>query len=132
MTNLEYFRNWFKVNEPDVFIKPVAVLKKSGRPTFCDDISCKECLFEKPGSYCRTARREWLKKEHVDRLSIDLSKLKVDDKIRVSDDGENWQEAHFAGIDPETGKPKAWANGRTSWSSNVKYIWQYVKLPEDY
>lgn len=45
---------------------------------------------------------------------------KIDDKIEVSADGEEWVKRHFAGIDND-GNCLCYNNGLTSWS---KHIWE--------
>ena len=50
--------------------------------------------------------------------------FKIDDKVLVWDDGNfNKKMAHFAGIHKD-GDPMSWANGRTSFTTDEKTVWQ--------
>ena len=58
----------------------------------------------------------------------DWSKVKVDTKILVSDDGIEWHRRHFARYEDE--KIYAFMNGSTSWVGGILQHWEYAKLPE--
>ena len=138
MTNLEYFRDWFEANKDDVFTESFGLSKKTNAPVLCSKLDCCDCLFRDRDERisvdvddCRIARRKWLNQEHADIPGIDLSKLKVDDKILVSNDGKKWRKVHFAAIDDFTGNPRAWINGGTSWTEITTSCWRYAKLPEE-
>jgi hypothetical protein len=54
---------------------------------------------------------------------------KIDQKIMVSEDGEDWRKRHFAGVDEE-GCPLAWVTSSTSWADRPEHIkWNYARLP---
>ena len=59
---------------------------------------------------------------------IDWSKVAVDTKILVSNDGDVWYHAHFAKF--ENDKIYSFANGTTSFSYNYRELvqWRYAKL----
>lgn len=58
---------------------------------------------------------------------IDWSKVEVDTKILVSDDGNVWRRRYFAKY--ENGKVCAFVGGATSFSNRGSYIsWKYAKL----
>ena len=60
---------------------------------------------------------------------VDWSKVAVDTKILVSDDGENWCKRHFAKY--EDGKIYVFTNGATSWVGGMTQRWKYTKLAEE-
>jgi len=60
---------------------------------------------------------------------VDWSKIPVDAKVLVSNDGEHWQNKHFC--KSENGKLYTWYRGNTSFSANDKHAsasWNYMKL----
>ena len=59
---------------------------------------------------------------------VDWSKVAVDTKVLVSDDGENWRKRHFAKYEDE--KIYVFMNGVTSWVGGMPQRWKYAKLPE--
>lgn len=60
--------------------------------------------------------------------TIDWSKVPVDTKILVSDNGETWFKRYFDKY--KNGKIYAWADGRTSFSARNNDVtgWKYAKL----
>ena len=63
---------------------------------------------------------------------IDWSKVPVDTKMLVSNDGENWHKRYFAKY--EVGEVYCFSFGATSFSNdNISYVapWKYVKLYEE-
>ena len=62
---------------------------------------------------------------------LDWSKVPVDTKILVSDNGDTWHKRHFAKY--ENGSVYAFPNGRSSFTTEVSdtiYPWKYAKLCE--
>ena len=61
---------------------------------------------------------------------VDWSKIEVDTKILVSEDGIDWVKRYFAKY--EDGKVHTFSSGRTKWTSvgNPK-IWEYAKLADE-
>lgn len=59
---------------------------------------------------------------------VDWSKVPVNTKVLVSDDGEDWHKRYFS--DYENGKYYCFLEGGTSWSSDGISIWKYCKLAE--
>lgn len=58
---------------------------------------------------------------------VDWSKVEVDTKILVSDDGDVWRKRYFAKY--ENDKVCAFVGGATSFSNRGSYIsWKYAKL----
>lgn len=97
------------------FIKP-HILKLDS----CGGLSC---------NVCHMLQTLWLLEEY-EEPRVDWSEVEVDTPILVTnfEDGE-WRRRYFAKF--EDGKVYAWANGRTSWSSdNGTYKWNYAKLEE--
>jgi hypothetical protein len=73
-------------------------------------------------------KKEWLK-DIVEE--IDWSKVPVDAKCLVSEDGLNWERKYFSHVNAN-GVPKFYCCGATSWSSgNSTRIWNYYKLAEE-
>lgn len=55
--------------------------------------------------------------------------LKIDDPVLVKGNLHGrWEKRHFAGWSP-TGRMMTWADGKTSWSSNEKFVWSYYAIP---
>ena len=62
---------------------------------------------------------------------VDWSKIPVDTKILVSDDGKLWYKRHFAKY--ENGSVHVFPDGRSSFTteeSDIIYPWKYAKLCE--
>ena len=54
--------------------------------------------------------------------------FKIDEPVMMRmKNGVKWHERHFAGVD--NGKPMAWANGETSWSSHTTCAWDRCRRP---
>ena len=98
-----------------------------GKIVSCTELSCDKCSFY--GVRCATARMEWLKAEYKEPSKITISdNTPIDEKILVSDNGEDWFKRHYAGC--VDGVYYAWNEGRTSWSSSNtshKITWEYMK-----
>ena len=63
---------------------------------------------------------------------IDWSKVTVDTKVLVSDDGKEWSRRHFAKY--EDGKVYCFRNGSTSFSADEEndiLAWEYAKLYQE-
>ena len=63
---------------------------------------------------------------------VDWSKVPVDTKILVSDNGDTWYKRHFAKY--ETGSVHVFPDGRSSFTteeSDIIYPWKYAKLYEE-
>ena len=81
------------------------------------------------GSYhCDNERIMWLCEEYQEP-PVDWSKVAVDTKILVSDDGEHWYKRYFASY--EDGRVYIWSGGGTSWSNNLTSPYNYAKLAEE-
>lgn len=86
----------------------------------CGDVNC---------GYCDTLRTLWLEEEYKEP-EVDWTKVEVDTPILVSDDGKEWEEAHFSEYDEETKMLFAWSFGTTSWTASGESSWKYAKLAE--
>ena len=54
--------------------------------------------------------------------------FKIDEPVMMRmKNGANWHRRHFAGVD--NGKPKAWSNECTSWTSNISCVWDRCRRP---
>ena len=63
---------------------------------------------------------------------VDWSKVPVDTKILVSDNGDTWYKRHFAKY--ENGSVHVFPDGRSSFTteeSDIIYPWKYAKLYEE-
>ena len=63
---------------------------------------------------------------------VDWSKVPVDTKVLVSNDGEKWYKRHLYKY--EDGKFLAWDNGKTSFTAtdvNDRFPWEYAKLYQE-
>ncbi len=68
------------------------------------------------------------------RLVTHYEDWPIDAKVKCrSIKEDSWVHRHFAGVDKETGRPRAWAQGKTSWTENQcrTTIWNYMELVED-
>ena len=66
------------------------------------------------------------------REVVDWSKVSVDTKVLVSNDGEKWYKRHLYKY--EDGKFLAWDNGKTSFTAtdvNERFPWEYAKLYQE-
>ena len=85
---------------------------------------CDKCLFN---GECRVEEkiRNWLNAEYQE---VDWSKVPIDTKVLVSDNGINWYRRYFAGVDRCTNERLAWLDGATSWANRSTRPWKHVKL----
>ena len=100
------------------FIMP-HILKKDS----CAGISCE---------HCHTLQMIWLLEEYEEpeEPKIDWSKVPVDTPVLVRGcEDEEWKKMHFAECVLNT--VYVWEGGKTSWTTDNTYPWEYAKLPED-
>lgn len=99
---------------------------KDGKPFPCGDMDCSSCDFA--CGVCIEGFTDWANSEYIES-PVDWSKVPVDTPILVWDDeDEEWRHRHFKKF--YDGHVIAWANGGTSWSTNVSSAWKYAKLAE--
>lgn len=67
--------------------------------------------------------------EEYQEPSVDWSKVAVDTKVLVSDDGEKWYKRYFASY--EDGRVYVWYGGGTSWNGSLTSPYNYAKLAEE-
>ena len=74
---------------------------------------------------------EILQMEFEEIVNVDWSKVQVDTKILVSDDGKNWCRRYFAKY--ENGRVYAFYDGATSFTGSSETLlgWDYAKLYEE-
>lgn len=99
----------------------------------CSDLRCEKCKFNANGMFmCINVweMEKWLDSEYVEpeKEEVDWSKVPIDTKVLVSDDGINWYRRYFAGIDTHTNEYLAWSDGATSWANRSTMLWKYIKL----
>ena len=100
------------------FIKPY-ILKTDS----CGDMDCYKC---------RMLQMIWLLEdyEEPEEPKIDWSKVPVDTPVLVRGcENEEWKKMHFAECILNT--VYVWEGGKTSWTTDNTYPWEYVKLVED-
>lgn len=130
MTNFEFFKEELaKMAEAS---SPIAI--NNGKPIkCCRDILCKDC--DRHNNCNDSGLIKWLLSEHIEETeNCKICKtLKVDDKILVSNTGDDWKRRYFAGYDSENDVVITYDSGKTSWSSDKTWVshWRYVKLPEE-
>lgn len=74
---------------------------------------------------------EILQMEFEEIVNVDWSKVSVDAKVLVSDNGKLWYKRHFAKY--ENGSVHVFPDGRSSFTteeSDIIYPWKYAKLCE--
>lgn len=97
----------------------------------CAELSCDNCFFYTSPN-CKERITEWMNEEYIDPPQTDWSKVEVDTKVLVSDNGVNWYRRRFAKYEDE--KVYVYPNGTDSWSdgsdeyANDCVVWKYVKL----
>lgn len=67
--------------------------------------------------------------EEYQESPVDWSKVALDTKVLVSNDGEKWFKRYFA--KRKDGKYYTWYQGATSWSTDRMETWEYAKLAEE-
>lgn len=101
-----------------------------GKIIKCEDVPCSKCELIKNrylGFDCFSRMLLWLCEEYQEP-SVDWSKVPVDTKVLVSNDGNNWYKRYFARY--ENGIVYCWDRGATSWSTRITNNWNYAKLAE--
>ena len=113
--------NKYKVNKDeyfcDEFIIP-HILKKDS----CAGIGCE---------HCHMLQLLWLMEEYEEpeESKIDWSKVPVDTPVLVRGcEDEEWKKMHFAECILNT--VYVWEGGKTSWTTDNTYPWEYAKLAE--
>lgn len=112
-----------------------SINKETGKIELCNRLPCDNCLFldndDDDNDYCfdKDILEKWLNEEASE---VDWSKVPVDTKVLVSDDGITWFNRYFSHYAYK--KAYIFNNGCTSWttpdSSKVTY-WKYTKLAKD-
>ena len=103
------------------FVQPY-ILKENG----CASINCEACFMY---------QMVWLLKdyeeyEEPEEPKIDWSKVPVDTPVLVRGcEDEEWKKMHFAECILNT--VYVWEGGKTSWTTDNTYPWEYAKLVED-
>ena len=115
-------------------IAGVAVV--NGKPERCAVTPCSGCDFCYE-DLCGEALKKWMEKDYSEKehekqkIQPEVKKLKQDDRVLVSIDGNNWIKRYFAKYDSEKELVYAYINGATSWSAGGYNQWKYAKLPKD-
>lgn len=106
----------------------VAIDRRTKKVQSCSEVTCWNCVFYNGDVSCSALLMLWLYEEY-EEPTVDWSKVPVDTKVLVSDDGEEWHKQHFA-------KRKrdgfyTWYDGATSWTTDLIEAWEYAKLAEE-
>lgn len=125
MKNYEKYENEIRKYNGDKFcvdfVQPY-ILKENG----CASINCEACFMY---------QMVWLLKdyeeiEEPEEPKIDWSKVPVDTPVLVRGyEDEEWKKMHFAECVLNT--VYVWEGGKTSWTTDNTYPWEYAKLVED-
>ena len=131
MTNFEKYKK--QIPELIYNTKDPSLAVVGSKIINCRDARCSECEFSKKkreyvGINCFGKLLVWLCEEYQEP-SVDWSKVAVDTKVLVSDDGEKWFNRYFAEFDD--GRVYVWSYGGTSWSNNLTSPYNYAKLAEE-
>lgn len=129
MKNKEFYKE--KIFEIACEHSKVAVV--NGEPANCRSLNgCTSCDFYISEVRCKDGFKDWLEKEHEEQKNQpEVKKLKKDDRVLVSMDGNNWIKRYFAKYDSEKELVYTYNDGMTSWTSGGASKWMYAKLPEE-
>ena len=109
-------------------------IKKYKGPNFCKDFVMPNILeSDNCGGLacgaCYMLQTIWLLEEY-EEPETDWSKVPVDTPVLVRGcEDEEWKKMHFAECVLNT--VYVWEGGKTSWTTDNTYPWEYAKLPED-
>lgn len=123
MTNFEKYKK--EILEIENNFGRIAMDRHKKRICPCSELSCGDCEF--CDVYCETNLFNWLYEEYQEP-SVDWSKVNVDARVLVSNDGKHWYKRHFAEYKDDA--IFVWLDGRTSWDENRTTIWNLVKLAD--
>lgn len=126
MTNFERYRN--EILEISKNGNRVAIDRRTKKVQSCNEVTCWNCVFYNDDAFCSVPLMLWLYEEYQEP-SVDWSKVPVDTKVLVSDDGGKWFKRYFASY--EDGRVYVWYGGGTSWSNNLTSPYNYAKLAEE-
>lgn len=126
MTNFEKYRG--EILEISKNGDRVAIDKCTKKVQSCSEVTCWNCVFYNGDAFCTVPLMLWLYEEYQEP-KVDWSKVAVDTKVLVSDDGEEWHKRHFARY--EEGIVYVWGYGDTSWTTDLMEAWEYAKLAEE-
>lgn len=129
MKNKEFYRE--KIFEIACNGNSVGIV--NGEPVACGSIACGKCDVDMHHE-CEDYVKEWMEQEHEEiRIQPEVKKLKQDDRVLVSTNGEDWVKRHFKMYDQKNDTVHAYECGATSWTVYDKGAveWTYAKLPED-
>lgn len=125
MTNYEHYKK--QIEKFTRMGQKVAVKKDTNEIIPCSDIGCGGCLF---GAYdsCTKKSMAWADAEYIEP-EVEWLKVGVDTPILVRDDNTTkWVTRHFAKY--ENNKIYTWADGKTSYTTDLMTYWNYAKLAD--
>lgn len=128
MTNFEKYKK--QMEEFIYNTKDSNLAVADGKIIKCEDVPCSECELSKKsyiGLNCFGKLLLWLYEEYQEP-TVDWSKVPVDTKVLVSNNGNDWHKMYFARY--ENGMVYCWENGATSWTTRITPHWNYAKLAE--
>lgn len=111
-------------------------IKKYNGVNFCNNfvipVIRKGCECLSSCEQCRMLQNIWLMEEYEEpeEPKIDWSKVPIDTPVLVRGyEDEEWKKMHFAECILNT--VYVWEGGKTSWTTDNTYPWEYAKLVED-
>lgn len=127
MTNYEYYKE--QIERFARMGQKVAIKKDTNEIVSCVDVGsgCDNCLFGNYGN-CAQKAIAWADAEYIEP-EVDWSKVAVDTPILVKDSMESdWLKRYFAKY--EYNLVYAWADRKTSHTTDSTAYWYYAKLAE--
>ena len=128
MTNYEHFEE--QIEKITRMGRMVAVEKKTGKVTSCNQITCAQCKLDScSAGNCDAAALAWADAEYIEP-EVDWTKVPIDTPILVKYLGETiWKKRYFAKY--EDGEVYAWNDGMASFTTNKTMSWPYAKLASE-
>lgn len=121
MTNYEHYKE--QIERITRLGLGFGIDNNTGAVGYCTNIICEDCKFH---GGCSDKKVKWADEEY-EEPTVGWSKVPIDTKVMVSDDGEHWERRYFAGVDDRR-KPLVWGYGATSWS----FKWETQRMMFDY
>lgn len=109
--------------------RKVAMERDKNKIRVCLGLKCINCLFYDYSNErtCDEVALAWADAEYIEQ-TVDWAKVPVDTPILVSNNNVDWSTRHFAKY--ADGKVRAWVNGRTSYTTDRMFSWEYAKLAD--
>lgn len=128
--------NWFEYIAKDINGVLHAFKEKPFKSEYCWQIEygCEEDIYNLNEFKSLFEKISWEDAEPFKiNKPVDWSKVPVDTKVLVSDDGEYWQRAYFSEYNPRLLPNTPFLTfgcGATSWTAEEADRWEYCKLAD--